>query len=107
MQGLVYQSIDWLNAGFLFGNAESWNLTGAAMAGVFQYDWWKVVMTQVKHIHCYNQMVVYEKGNTYAPLRMQTVGTSIPYGDSGTHEPVDWNPIIKRVQTSTKSQWKW
>jgi hypothetical protein len=109
MQGLIHQSMDWLHAGFLLHtDGIGWGDTTAVPSeGIFSEEWWRVVMEQVKHIHYYNQIVVYEKGITYAPTQVQTVGKKIPDEESGTHEPVDWDPIMKRVQEYTKSHWDW
>jgi len=108
MQGLVLQSLDWLNSGFVFGawNGVNWD-SNAVPADGFGVDWWNVVTSQVKHIHYYNQLVVYEKGLTFAPVDVKTVGTSIPYRNSGTHERVDWDFVMKKVRSFTKSKWDW
>jgi hypothetical protein len=131
MQGLIHQSLDWLQAGFVFGAVDGmqWNVSAVPGpsttqehpnddgtrndgetedgAQFFGRDWWHVVTTQVKHIHYYNQLVVYEKGLTFPPASVATVGTSIPYSDSGLHDPVDWDTIMKKVQSFTKSPWNW
>lgn len=113
MQGLVYQTMDWLHAGFVFGpgNGVAWDVGDVPGSttndGGFGSDWWQVVTQSVKHIHLYNQIVVYEKGQTFAPASVATVGKAIPYSDSGIHEPVDWEMVMKKVQSFTKSKWNW
>ena len=110
MVGLIHQSLDWLNAGFLTGAATSWKLPPKdTNSSLFYEDWWRVVTTEVKHIHYYNQLVVYEKtGHAFEPFHLKTVGRSIPYRNSGNnHVPVQWKSVMKKLQQYTNSTWNW
>lgn len=71
----------------------------------FDEHWWRVIPDQVKHIHYYNQLVVYEKGIVDTPNHLQTVGYSIPYEDSGVHDPVDWDTVLRKLRNYTHSSW--
>lgn len=60
MVGLVYRTMDWLQAG--------WRVCGSGIIptplsdmpdDMFPETWWKKIPEQVKHIHFYNQAVVY------------------------------------------------
>ena len=115
MVGLIHQSLDWLNAGFVYGaggSGTSWKLPpkdDTTNSSLFYEDWWRVVTTEVKHIHYYNQLVVYEKtGHAYEPFHLKTVGRSIPYTNSGkNHVPVQWKTVMKKLQQYTNSTWNW
>lgn len=63
------------------------------------HSWWKKIPAQVKHIHYYNQIVVYEKSVTYRPVAWRTAGFEIPYEDSRQHPNGKWGPIIKRLDS--------
>ncbi|CAJ1949185.1 unnamed protein product [Cylindrotheca closterium] len=107
MVGLVHQSLDWFmapaNAGAGKGNTvlqdvktipdDRFDLSPESPSN----RWWKTIPNQVKHIHYYSQIVVYEKGVTYQGAGWKTIGTRIPYKDSGTRERVDWKSIIGRL----------
>lgn len=106
MVGLVHQTIDWFMASSIIGKSiitrpDLDDLPDDLFVGIHGLDssWWKVVASQVKHIHYYNQVVVYEKGITYKPSTWRTIGTRIPYDDSGSHDPVDWKKIIKNLDS--------
>ena len=102
--GLMHKTMDWLNNGWIQGSVmEDKQLPDE----YYPEKWWRAIPDQVKHIHVYNQLVVYEKGLTFAAKDFQTVGTKIPYSDSGVHDPVDWDLIMKKLQKYTNSEWKW
>jgi len=104
MYGLVHKTMDWLQSDWISGGLlKPVELPDDA----FPEKWWKTILRQVKHIHFYNQFVVYEKGKTYKGRRITSVGKSIPYRDSGVHKPVDWDPILKKLQEFTGSPWDW
>eukprot|EP00526_Cylindrotheca_closterium_P016763 CAMPEP_0113623180 /NCGR_PEP_ID=MMETSP0017_2-20120614/11917_1 /TAXON_ID=2856 /ORGANISM="Cylindrotheca closterium" /LENGTH=332 /DNA_ID=CAMNT_0000533107 /DNA_START=62 /DNA_END=1057 /DNA_ORIENTATION=- /assembly_acc=CAM_ASM_000147 len=94
MAGLIHQTMDWFMAsgmqarGFLSLD----DLPDDAFQGEHTQDslWWKTIPSQVKHIHYYNSLVVYEKGLTHIPTKWESTGEYIPYKDSGVHEPVNW-----------------
>jgi len=69
----------------------------------FPEKWWKSILGEVKHVHFYNQLVVYEKGKVHKARIIHTVGTRIPYHDTGYHKPVVWDPILKKIQSFTGS----
>ena len=67
--------------------------------------WWKEFASSVKHIHYYNQVVVYEKGHVGKLFATKTVGTSIPYGASGEHKKVDWLSVMGHLKAElTKAE---
>lgn len=105
MVGLVHKTIDWLNHGWYAGDYKT-NYHDLP-DDYFPEKWWHIIPQQVKHIHYYNQFVVYEKGHSEVPSRYKTVGKRIPYQDSGIHKPVDWNFIMKKIQHYTGSPWQW
>jgi hypothetical protein len=106
MVGLVHQTLDWLMAPSI---STTQLLSGDELDNVpddlfsrdsgMYHPWWKTVPAQVKHIHYYNQIVVYEKGVTYRPATWKTAGAAIPYQDSGTHPKVQWGGIIKKLDS--------
>jgi len=102
--GLIHRTLDWLNSDWITGGA----MKPKQLEDKFYSEmWWKTVPEQVKHIHFYNQLVVYEKGLTYEAKDLKTVGMIIPYKASGVHQPVDWDPILKKLQNFTGSSWQW
>ena len=67
-------------------------------------DWWLEFHETVRHIHYYNQLVVYEKGYREPAFAVKTVGNEIPYKYSGEHEKVDF---LDRVSNYTNSEWSY
>jgi hypothetical protein len=101
MVGLIHQTLDMLTYHWI-------NDFKPAPSNFFPQPWWLVVPTQVKHIHYYNGLVVYEKGHVYGPHRITTMGHKIPYearpyNPNGPHPPVDWDQVMKEVQIFTKA----
>jgi len=107
MVGLIHKSLDWFQFGYMPGKI-NW-MADEVADGHWpqQQSWWKVIPLQVKHIHYYNQMVVYEKGLTFTPKNIMTVGSVIPIAPSGQHPPTDWTIVLEKLQTHTNSPWKW
>ena len=104
MVGLIHNTLDWFMAGFIGGGVmRQTNVPD----DFFSESWWRVVPDTVKHIHYYNQIVVYEKGITYQPKAYKTVGKFIPIKDSGEHEKENWDPILKKISSYTGSKWDW
>jgi len=102
MVGLIHRALDWLNAGWIPGGVEAWN--SAMPANFWPEHWWRQFQQTVKHIHYYNQLVVFEKGHVETPYAAKTVGDSIPYGDTGVrYAKVDWEPVLARISNYTKS----
>jgi hypothetical protein len=102
--GLVHKTIDWLHAGLVSGAVMK---HADPRAGFFEESWWPVILNMVRHIHIYNQVVVYEKGRTYQAQSVRTFGFTIPYKNSGSKTPVDWDKIMKTITEKTNSPWKW
>jgi len=103
--GLVHKTLDWFMAGFMQGRSAEWGKY--PKDSFFDKSWWKVIPEQVKHIHYYNQIVVYEKGVTYPATRITTVGNNIPYKPTGHIEHVSLEPVIKELSRYTNSTWRW
>ena len=101
MVGLVHQTMDWLNSHFINGNLPD------DYFGVEYKSWWRTVPDIVKHIHFYNQLIVYEKGETFKPIDLKTVGEFIPYQNSGTYVGTDWVSTMKKIKKYTNSPWPW
>lgn len=106
MVGLVHQTLDWFMASSISGKSiikktDLDEIPEDLFVGRHGLDssWWKVVTSQVKHIHYYNQIVVYEKGVTYKPAVWRTIGKVIPYADSGSHDAVNWKRIIGKLDS--------
>ena len=61
MFGLVHQSLDCLNAGWIPGGVMKYDTEDEKLKSSFwrKYPWWKEFSSTVKHIHCYNQLIVY------------------------------------------------
>lgn len=99
MVGLVHQSMDWLNAAWISGKI-SYDDKDHPRLNDFWPDepWWKEFSSSVKHVHYYNQVVVYEKGHVEKMFATKTVGNQIPDWDSGEHSKVDWSSVLERVQ---------
>eukprot|EP00980_Cylindrotheca_fusiformis_P019780 scaffold6929_cov99-Cylindrotheca_fusiformis.AAC.7 len=104
MVGLVHQTLDWFMAPAFHGaNARIQKSLDELPDDMFSGDhsddssWWKVIPSQVKHIHYYNQIVVYEKGQTYKSLAWVSIGKKIPYMDSGEHQKVNWKSIVGKL----------
>lgn len=108
MVGLVHRSMDWLQAGWIPGKV-MWEKTEHKKLRKFwsnDESWWLEFHRTVRHIHYYNQLVVYEKGYKEPAFAMKTIGEEIPYEYSGEHKKVDWGPILDRVSYYTNSA-KW
>jgi hypothetical protein len=104
MVGLIHQTLDWFMAPAMHGTSSRVRLSVDEMpdnkfAGNHTLDgsWWKVIPSQVKHIHYYNQIVVYEKGETYKSMDWLTIGKKIPYTFSGEHPNVDWKRMMRKL----------
>jgi len=110
MVGFIYQTMDWLMASASSGQDNKQSDT--MMLGLddipdnrfhtgfkMQETWWKTIPSEVKHIHYYHQMVVYEKGVTHNPYSIKTVGKRIRYKYSGNHEKVNWKGIINGLDS--------
>lgn len=106
MVGLIHQTLDWLLGTAISGSGQSntvfQELDDVAddifgEAGGEQSSWWKVIPSQIKHIHYYNQLVVYEKGITYKAYPWKTIGRRIRYNDSGLRERVEWKTILHKL----------
>ena len=105
--GLVHRTLDWLSAGWIPGGVQEYRVDDPQLDELWSdTPWWKEFSRTVKHIHFYNQLVVFEKGLVETPFDTKTVGLQIPYADSGEREKVDWPPILDRVQKTTQSPWK-
>jgi hypothetical protein len=83
MVGFVHQTLDWLQYGWIRGHPLQYSDRPDGFFGEEHREFWRIIPNTVKHIHYYNQLVVYEKGLTYKPRHVRTVGTVIPYKDSG------------------------
>jgi len=105
MVGLVHLTLDWLNAGWIPGTVMNYALDHPKLQTDFWPDdpWWKEFSKTVKHIHNYNQIVVYEKGLVETPFADVTVGFNIPYRNSGVHEKVDWTNVLDRIREHTRA----
>ena len=101
MVGLVLKSMDWFMAGWMAGDFLHWQLPDSR----FKESWWKVIPTQVKHIHYYNQLIVYEKGMVTVPAMLESTGTIIDYTYSGEHPKTDWPTVLAKLKTFTESNW--
>lgn len=104
MVGLIHQTLDWFMAPALHGTDSRVRQLVDEMPdnkfdGNHSLDtsWWKVIPSQVKHIHYYNQIVVYEKGKTYKSMDWLTIGNKIPYTYSGEHPKVDWKSVMRKL----------
>eukprot|EP00956_Cyclotella_meneghiniana_P024854 scaffold50660_cov69-Cyclotella_meneghiniana.AAC.3 len=102
--GLVHRSMDWLQAGWIRGLVMKED-TNVMKNFWPNENWWLEFHKTVKHIHYYNMLVVYEKGYKEPAFTLKTIGTELPWEDSGEHEKVDWGPILERVSNYTKSEW--
>eukprot|EP00588_Corethron_pennatum_P002561 CAMPEP_0194299762 /NCGR_PEP_ID=MMETSP0169-20130528/60885_1 /TAXON_ID=218684 /ORGANISM="Corethron pennatum, Strain L29A3" /LENGTH=384 /DNA_ID=CAMNT_0039049873 /DNA_START=450 /DNA_END=1604 /DNA_ORIENTATION=- len=99
MVGLVHRSLDWLNAAWIPGNPAKDSINDPKLENFWPEDrWWKEFASSVKHIHYYNQVVVYEKGLVGKFFPTKTVGRSIPYKASGKHTKVDWSNVMRRLK---------
>lgn len=107
MMGWIHKSIDWFHHGYITGGIW-WNKAGSVPDDYWKQSLWKVVREQVKHIHVYDQLVVYEKGLQHVPIPLKTVGMATPVMDRRkTYPPVDWDMVLKKVQSYTHSTWDW
>jgi hypothetical protein len=102
MVGLIHRTLDWLNVGWIPGQVMLWR-DNKIPDDFWPEPWWREFSRTVKHIHYYNQLVVYEKGHVEIPFATKTVGGSIPYQESGVHMPVNWPPILETVSKYMKS----
>ena len=102
MFGLVHRSLDWLNAGWIPGGVMKYKADDERLKSVFwrKDPWWKEFSSTVKHIHCYNQLIVYEKGLVETPFATKTKGKAIPYGPSGKHPKVDWKIVMDILRSN-------
>ena len=99
MVGLVHRSMDWLNAAWIPGQVMTDSKNDTKLNDFWPDElWWKEFSSSVKHIHYYNQVVVYEKGLVEKMFATKTIGYSIPYGDSGEHSKVEWLSVLERVK---------
>jgi hypothetical protein len=89
MVGLIHRTMDWLQAGWIPGRVMYENTPAKDFFGPDE-RWWLEFHQTVKHIHYYNQLVVYEKGYREPAFDVKTVGNEIPLKNSGVHEKVDW-----------------
>mmetsp|Transcript_17345 Transcript_17345/g.29912 ORF Transcript_17345/g.29912 Transcript_17345/m.29912 type:complete len:372 (+) Transcript_17345:335-1450(+) len=104
--GLVLQTVEWLNAGWIPGGVMNFQMDHPIIQTYWQdTPWWKEFVRKVKHVHLYNQLVVYELGHYDKPYATKTVGYEIPYADSGQREKVVWEPILERIKSLTNSPW--
>jgi phosphoribosyl 1,2-cyclic phosphodiesterase len=104
MVGFIHQTMDWFTAATMRGKHSYY---AQEIDTIFncKFDcsdsptnpWWKTIPKQVKHIHYYNQLVVFEKGVTQMPTPLQTVGTEIPIGYSGEYDPINWKRILQKI----------
>ena len=106
MVGLVHHTHDWLNNGWIAGGVMH-DQQLPATHYYADYPWWRVIPDEVKHIHYYNQLVVYEKGRTFRATNAQTTGRAIPTTDSGTRTPIDWSTMMANIQSLTNSTWNY
>jgi len=99
MVGLVHRSLDWLNAAWIPGEIMKDLKNHPNLTDFWPEDsWWKVFADSVKHIHYYNQIVVYEKGLVDKMFATKTIGGNIPYKGSGVKPKVQWPSVMERVQ---------
>lgn len=99
MVGLVHRSMDWLNAAWIPGFVMTDKKHDPKLNDFWPDElWWKEFASSVKHIHYYNQVVVYEKGLVEQMFATKTVGHHIPNTDSGEHPKVKWLGIVERIQ---------
>lgn len=98
--GLVHKTLDWLNAGWIRGSVTRWKLPADDS---YSEAWWKVVPNQVKHIHYYNQIVVYEKGLALHTPSLSTTGSRIPLTDSGVQKKTNWPLVLSELKKYTES----
>ena len=99
MVRLVHRSIDWLNAACIPGKLMTHGKYDSKLNDFCPDElWWKEFPSSVKHIHYYNQVVVYEKGLVDKMFDMYTIGCSIPYGDYGEHSKVEWFSVMECIQ---------
>jgi hypothetical protein len=103
MVGFIHQTMDWLQFGWIPGGVMRWQNLPDNFFGEEHKDFWRIIPQQVKHIHYYNQFVVYEKGITYVPKNYKTVGSVIPYKDTGTYKPTDWDSVLRKLNKYTHS----
>eukprot|EP00984_Skeletonema_dohrnii_P013715 scaffold5701_cov155-Skeletonema_dohrnii-CCMP3373.AAC.9 len=62
MVGLVHRSMDWFQAGWIPGKVMQEDAGNKEMKNFWPNEtWWLELHKTVKHIHYYNQLVVYEK----------------------------------------------
>ena len=104
MMGMIHRTIDWLNYDWVEGGITKPN-SFADVNSFWSESWWKDVALSVKHIHVYNMIVVYEKGQMPAHFHTMTVGPSIPYKDKRVihRDRVNWDPILQEVES--RLQW--
>lgn len=106
MMGYIHKTIDWLNVNWISG--------GLMRATPPEDDslyppLWKIIHTQVKHIHLYDQMVVYEKGVPMVPRFTNSVGTWVfePKLPGQVNGQVNWDLVLKKIQKFSGSPWEW
>ncbi|KAL7572333.1 hypothetical protein ACA910_021549 [Epithemia clementina (nom. ined.)] len=105
MLGLIHRSIDWLHYGWVSGRTRK--MDGPEMFdGFWPETWWKDFALSVKHIHIYNQIVFYEKGQVEI-FPTKTIGYQLPIIESGEHDKVNWDEISSQISGYTKSEHQW
>jgi hypothetical protein len=107
MVGLVHRTMDWFQAGWIPGGLMKEKTEILKDFFGPSEDWWLEFHKSVRHIHYYNQLVVYEKGYREPAFAVKTVGNEIPWTYSGEHEKVDWVPVLDRVSNYTNSEWSY
>jgi len=108
MVGLVHRTMDWFQGGWIPGRVmDEGNMENETMKNFFgpSESWFFEFYKTVKHIHYYNQLVVYEKGYREPAFAVKTVGNEIPGLYSGEYAKVEWGPILDRVSNYTNSEW--
>jgi len=104
MMGLVHRTIDWLHYSWVAGRTGSPDPPERLNEGFWPERWWKQFAISCKHIHIYNQIVVYEKGQSEI-FSTRTIGYQLPVSTSGDHEKIDWKDISSKVAAYTGSEW--
>ena len=99
MVGLVHRSMDWLNAAWIPGQVMTDSKNDTKLNDFWPDElWWKEFSSSVKHIHYYNQVVVYEKGLVEKMFATKTIGHRIPMVDSGEYSKVEWLSVFERIK---------
>lgn len=106
MVGKVHQTIDMLHSTFIPGQIPP--DVKDIPPDYFDDPLSDVIRTQVKHIHIYNQVVVYEKGLYTEIVDRKTVGTQIPYTYDARVQTskVDMERIMEKIHNTIRSPWR-